>query len=289
LENPFGRSYMLVAESEGRIVGFRAVMRWRFSVGGRTFDAVRPVDTATHPDHRGQGVFSRLTRTALDDLRGQVDLVFNTPNPDSLAGYLKMGWHVVGSHRPSVRVCRAAVRLARGVTSADRLTISAPTAAEALADESEIGRLIDAAEVPTVRLSTPITADFLRWRYGEAPLLDYHAVREERGGELTGLGLFRPRREGRRWGVVVSQLLVRAGDVGTARALLAQARRSADVAFVATLFPRDSTGANASRGLLWIRAPRSITFVVNPLRPGLVPDPLLLSSWALSTGDLEVF
>jgi hypothetical protein len=32
-----------------------------------------------------------------------------------------------------------------------------------------------------------------------------------------------------------------------------------------------------------------MTLVANPLRPDLVPDPLLLSSWSLSTGDVEVF
>jgi hypothetical protein len=32
-----------------------------------------------------------------------------------------------------------------------------------------------------------------------------------------------------------------------------------------------------------------MTFVVNALRPDLSPDPRLLSSWSLSTGDVEVF
>jgi hypothetical protein len=32
-----------------------------------------------------------------------------------------------------------------------------------------------------------------------------------------------------------------------------------------------------------------MAFVVNPLEEELHPDPRLLSSWALSTGDVEVF
>jgi hypothetical protein len=32
-----------------------------------------------------------------------------------------------------------------------------------------------------------------------------------------------------------------------------------------------------------------MTFVVNPLRTDLDPDPTALASWALSTGDVEVF
>ena len=33
--NPFGPSYLALAESEGRIVGLRAFMRWWFDVDGR--------------------------------------------------------------------------------------------------------------------------------------------------------------------------------------------------------------------------------------------------------------
>jgi len=71
LENPFGPSLMLVAEADGRLVGLRAFMRWRFAAGDRQLRAVRAVDTATHPDYQGMGVFSRLTRAALDALDGE--------------------------------------------------------------------------------------------------------------------------------------------------------------------------------------------------------------------------
>lgn len=294
LENPFGRSYMLVAKSDDRIVGFRALMRWRFHVEDRVLEAVRPVDTATHPDHRGHGVFSMLTRAALDALQGEVDLVFNTPNPESLAGYKKMGWQVVGDLRPTVRVSRPFGRppSSGGAEDTSRMAhpmIAAPTATECLADDEGLVRLIETAEVPVAGLSTPLSAGYLRWRYGAAPLLDYHAVREEQRGELVGVALFRPRRQGRRWGLVVSQILVRPGDARTARSLLKRVRCSTHPAFVATLFPRRSTAARATRSLLSIPSPRTITLAVNPLRADLRPDPLLRSSWALSTGDLEVF
>src|SRR6478736_1311829 len=84
LRSPFGPSYMLVAEADGRLVGLRAFMRWRFVAGDVTLHAMRAVDTATHPEFQGRGIFSALTRRALDDLRGQADLIFNTPNEKSL-------------------------------------------------------------------------------------------------------------------------------------------------------------------------------------------------------------
>lgn len=78
-------------------------LRWKFDVPGEgTISAVRAVDTATHPDWQGSGIFTRLTLGALDELRDDgLDVVFNTPNDQSRPGYLKMGWSqvVTGGHR----------------------------------------------------------------------------------------------------------------------------------------------------------------------------------------------
>ena len=95
-----------MAEHDDRLIGLRAFMRWRLAAGDRDLTAVRAVDTATHPDFQGMGVFSRLTRAALDAMEGQVDLVFNTPNGKSGPGYLKLGWREVGRVPVAVRVRR---------------------------------------------------------------------------------------------------------------------------------------------------------------------------------------
>jgi GNAT superfamily N-acetyltransferase len=296
LENPFGRSYMIVAELDGQIIGFRALMRWRFRVGDRTIEAVRPVDTVTHPDHRGRGVFSMLTRTALDSLRGEVHVVFNTPNSNSLPGYLKLGWTLVGEIPVWVRISRPARFIASklrrerssGDTPGERPAIAAPTAGDVLADQPAISALIEGSEVAPWGFSTPRSVDHLRWRYGQAPLLGYHAVSEERGGEVIGLALFRLRSQGSLWGLSVGDVIVRPGDVATARRLLGAARRATDIAYVAMSFPPGSAAARA-RGATALKAPRGMAFVVNPLEEEVHPDPRLLSSWALSTGDVEVF
>ncbi|HYU57152.1 MAG TPA: GNAT family N-acetyltransferase, partial [Actinomycetota bacterium] len=94
LQNPFGRSIVLLAEDgAGRPAGLRAFMRWSLAVpGGGTVDAVRAVDTATSPAFQRRGVFTRLTTEGLETCAAAgVRLVFNTPNEKSLPGYLKMG------------------------------------------------------------------------------------------------------------------------------------------------------------------------------------------------------
>ncbi len=296
VENPFGRSFMLVAEDDERIIGLRAFMRWRFACGGRNVDAVRAVDTATHPDYQGRGVFSHLTLAALDALRGDVDLVFNTPNDKSLPGYLKMGWRTVGTVPVSIRV-RRPVRFASGLRSVRSQDASPTTpvrtkarpAAEVLADDEPLAGLLAEADEPAGRLSTRRDIGYLRWRYGAAPLLDYRSVLDEEGDRVRGLAVFRVRPRGRLWETTISEIIVRPGDFPGARRLLGCVVRAAAVDHLTCHFAPGSAPARAALSRGFIRWREGMTFVINPLREPLSPDPEQLGSWGLTLGDLEVF
>ncbi len=100
IDNPFGKSLVLVAEENNEIIGVRAFMRWNWQKGDKVYSAFRAVDTATHPDHQGKGVFKKLTLHALGLAEERGDhFVFNTPNEQSKPGYLKMGWKEVSKLR----------------------------------------------------------------------------------------------------------------------------------------------------------------------------------------------
>jgi GNAT superfamily N-acetyltransferase len=288
LDNPFGRSLLLVAEHQGRLIGLRAFLRWRFLADGRTLAAVRAVDTATHPEFQGMGVFSRLTRAALEAMEGQVDLVFNTPNGKSGPGYLKLGWTEVGRVPVAVRARRPLRLLLAGrARSRPAPPVAAAPAAQALTDEAALAALL--AREPAPRgLATPRTPQYLRWRYGAAPLLGYRAVIEERGGELAGLALFRVRPRGRLWESTVAEVLA-GGEVATARRLLGRVAAAARVDHLTLHAPAGTPLHRAARQAGYLPSPAGILLVANPRTPGLRPDPTRLDAWALSLGDLEVF
>ncbi|HEX6207415.1 MAG TPA: GNAT family N-acetyltransferase [Actinomycetota bacterium] len=296
-ENPFGRSLMLVAEEEGRIIGLRALMRWRFRAGDGTVSAARPVDTATHPDAQGRGVFSRLTKEALSALKGSASLLFNTPNEKSLPGYLKMGWRVVGSIPISVKV-RRPLRVAAGIRSLRRADaapsegrprILAETAEAVLSDDAAISSLLeDPGMASSGRLMTLRTLEYLRWRFGAAPLLDYRAVRRDEDGAPAGMAIFRVRPRGRLWESTIAEILVRDGDPRLTAMLLRDVAQAAPVD-VLTCHVSGSPARGPLRRRGFLRAPLGMTFVTHPLDDGVRPDPTELSSWALSLGDLEVF
>jgi GNAT superfamily N-acetyltransferase len=294
LQNPFGRSYMIVAEDDGRIVGLRSFMRWRFLAQNMPARGVRAVDTATHPDYQGRGIFSKLTREAVKNLAGEAEFVFNTPNKNSLPGYLRMGWQTVGKVPISVRIRRPArvlTRLGRrkAVPAGSRPPINAETAAEALLDPDLPRLLADAAETRDGRLATPRDLDYLRWRYAAAHLLDYRAVRAHDGGELAGIALFRVRPRERLWESTVAEVIVRPGDKSTARRLLRDVAHASLVDHLTCHFPIRSAAASGAHRTGFVPIPGGLTFVVNPLNEGLQPEPTELRSWALTLGDLEVF
>jgi GNAT superfamily N-acetyltransferase len=295
--NPFGRSLMLVAEHEGELIGLRAFMRWRFQAAGKEVRAVSAVDTATHPEYQGRGVFSSLTRVALDELRGEADFVFNTPNEKSLPGYLKMGWTEVGRVPVFVRIGRP-MRFLAGFGSLRQAaqsaqaspTVAAPFAGEVIRRQREaIGDLLTAAAQSEGRIRTRRDLPYLEWRYGSAPLLDYRAVTAYRDRRLRGLAIFRVRPRGGLWEATVTELIVRPGALRDARALLREIRRSSAVDHLTCHFAAGSIQKRAALVNGFVRAAGGITLAAKPLRDELHPDPTQKDSWALSLGDLEVF
>jgi GNAT superfamily N-acetyltransferase len=290
LDNPFGPSYLLLATASERLVGLRAFLRWRFLAGDRAVGAVRAVDTATHPDFQGMGIFTRLTLAAVDDLRDEVDLVFNTPNGKSGPGYLKMGWREVG--RVPVRIrARRPLRVLRGrsagATGGQPPAVDAPAAAAVLERGPEVAGLL-AREPAPAGLATARDLGYLRWRYGAAPLLDYRAVTEERDGRLAGLAIFRVRPRGGLWESTVAEVLA-GGDPAVARRLLRRVARAAPADHLTFAAPAGSAAARAATRAGFLPSPVGISMVANPLRPGIRPDPSRLGSWSLTLGDLEVF
>ena len=77
-ENPFGPSPAWVA-TDGADRRVPHVPPLGVRADGGSSRAVRAVDTATHPDHQGQGIFTALTLHALDALPRRASPSCSTP------------------------------------------------------------------------------------------------------------------------------------------------------------------------------------------------------------------
>ena len=235
------------------------------------FRAVRAVDTATDPDFQGRGIFRRLTLHGLEELPADgVALVFNTPNDKSLPGYLKMGWQIVG--RAPVRV------MPTGISSLWPLLRAGPPAepasrsrctwarqpADVFGDDDALARLVDTTPRARGTSPPPHSGDYLRWRYGFAPLryrvvlagLDHRgrvrgvppppARAGDRGDDLRRAGA-------REWAVTRARLMRRIASATRADYLLRIDRRRVARGWLPTprngpiVTVRDVTGPSSRR------------------------------------------
>ena len=113
------------------------------------------------------------------------------------------------------------------------------------------------------RIATRLDPAYLRWRYGQAPLLDYRVVTEETDGALAGAAFFRVRPRGRLWETTLGDVIVRPGDRRTARRLIGQVISAAKVDHVTCHFPTGSAQLAAARARGFLRWSRGEVFVVN--------------------------
>lgn len=274
-ENVFGPSPMWVATAGGDVVGLRAFLRWHLRRGDDDLRAVRAVDTATHPDHQGKGLFTALTLEALDAVRDAgVDLVFNTPNDKSLPGYLKMGWREVGRLPATMR--------SAGVGSL-RTTARSRVAAELWSVPLDIGLDVDTwlddhdpcADPPADprRIVTPTSRDIWRWRFG-GDLLGYRVVESTDGAAAV---VVRARRRG------ASTELVQAATWGHPAAVEDACRRALQASGADHLLAIGRPDVRRGRLPVPGVGPRLVMRSVS----GLAVPPL--ANWALTLGDVELF
>jgi GNAT superfamily N-acetyltransferase len=300
-DNLFGPSACLLGEVGGRLVGLRVFMRWTWLAGGVMVPAVRAVDTATHPEWRGRGVFSRLNRSLVKQMKAEgIAFIFNTPNDQSLPANLKMGWVSVGRVSLWVRALRS-LRLIHSLLFSRRLG-SAVADSDVNEDVGEpmlnvmeqavFPRFLETLPLSADRFSTPRNSDYLRWRYVEIPGLEYRAV-WHLDGKDGAVVIFRIKSEHGLRELRLCEVLVgtsvKSGRMG--RDLLRSVVRETEAHFASAMAV---TGTPEQRVLLrtgFFPAPRvgpvMTVRLLNGVKNGL--NPLHRTDWRLSIGDLELF
>ena len=289
--NPFGESPCLVYVENGKIVGLRTFLRWHWRANSRILTAVRAVDTATHPNWQGKGLFSRLTTTLLESMRSsETCFVFNTPNSSSLPGYLKMGWRIVTRVplmirplRPFSMLWRSAVRSKSGRSNMEESWPSANTFQDCL--DRILSDRAAGAGMHTVR-----SMDHFRWRYRQIPGIEYSAFadfREDQAALIVGR-----ERSRKHWQELsISELLFTSQGMKSGIHVLQEmlSRTSADyaIAIAAKDTPEEAVLKKCGFYNIGKRGPVLTFLDLNECAPGM--DLGNWSNWRCSIGDLEIF
>lgn len=173
-ENPFGASHVLLAFEGEHLIGVRALMEWRWQIGTTLWTAYRAVDTATHPNHQGKGIFKKLTLQALDEVAQKGDcFIFNTPNNQSRPGYLKMGWQIVDAI--PIAVVPVLAYVIQGLFS-KKIVLSNSISTSEL---EVICKQHNDDLSKKNSIFTPKSAAYLKWRFEENPMQAYTVISKD--------------------------------------------------------------------------------------------------------------
>lgn len=215
-KNPAGPCSFWLAEDRqtGVVVALRPVFPWRVRVSGRDTLVAQAGDAMTHPTYRRRGLFSRLVRTAWEELRDQnIPFAFSFSNPGSLSVCRKIvvghgsraGTHVVLQFRRmvyplSLEVVRRRLKVPErvlanldGVFQASRRRrwiLPAHLSVFPIARfDAEFDRLWE-RQGARFGVLTARDSRYLNWRFIDAPSGRYRAIGVRTRGELAGYVAF---------------------------------------------------------------------------------------------------
>lgn len=172
LNGPWGPSSGAIASDDDGPVGVRLLLPWLFLLGSTEVLAYRAVEAATVPRARGQGVFSALNRSLMEQVasREEPTFIYSTPNEMSRDGYRKLGWTWLEPVRHEYRLAPIGCVPRRGAT---RLEGRAALTTFAL------------RQSPYERIRTSWDPAALRWRFDQRSGNRYRAL-ALRSSEGTG-------------------------------------------------------------------------------------------------------
>ena len=274
VENPFGKSLVLVAIENDKLIGVRALMRWKWQLGDQVFSAFRAVDTATHPKHQGKGVFKKLTLKAIEIAKEQGDdFIFNTPNTQSLPGYLKMGWQEVNELKIRIIPVNPLNWLNTKQTGHYKITNNS-------SDAQLAGLLSEYTKIKAEdnKLFTLKSPEYLLWRYENNPLQKYE-VKGDQDFYLAGYI-----KEHKYFKELRIAEHIYSDDPGLQK--INRAVKKFSKKFGAHIIT--STGLNSGLGFSGNYGPVLSLRDVN-LDSNLQQELLQLNNWSYTLGDLELF
>ena len=286
LKNPFGKSPVLVATEESKIIGVRAFMRWEWRDGAHKIIAVRAVDTATDPAFQGRGIFRKLTESMLHRCKAEgIHLVFNTPNEKSRPGYLKMGWEVAGRIGVNLSLRRPFHILGRTALGNKHRKIE--TYELASFSHSQIPMLLNKwANRNAGRYATSYTQEYLKWRYCDVPVGTYKSGAVESGNVLVGLLVYRLKMSRMGLEMRITDCFVESESHNAAmRAAILEHARESRADFITVV------GWPEMKLLGWpsFAAPIGPVVTVRGISTDSLDNFVTFRSWRPVLGDLELF
>jgi hypothetical protein len=251
-------------------------MRWKWKNQNTEYATIRAVDTATHPDFQGKGIFSKLTLSALEELKTDINFVYNTPNEKSMPGYLKMGWIEQGRMPVKIRV--------------NPLEYKKQKIHRDPVDWNSVNFSIFAHQ-QTTQLQTIYSPEYLQWRYVDNPVVEYDYLTD--GHSFLVIFRYKPHRSGIELRITDVFILKEKFSLEARRDLSQQLQSKSKPVFLITVSARQLTAMNSlvpGFGLFPSLNQGPIVTLRNlNLESESFQQIKRINEWAFSLGDMELF
>ena len=210
--SPDGLCPVTLAVDGDRLAGAYTVWPVKVRVGDQVVTGAQSMDTMTHPDYQGQGVFTKLAEACYEIAAGRgFKVLYGYPNPLSYPGFVKrLGWTHTGDITHWVRFIRpsghpkipgiakpiadlATRLLPRGRERDFEIVVGKPAG-------QELEPVLNSWRDQEGSCQIERTSEWLSWRYATEAENDYQWVTAYRDGTLAAAGVWG--RQSNAWGEV---------------------------------------------------------------------------------------
>lgn len=302
---PDGRCPVMLAADGERLAGAYTIWPVKIRIGNEVVLGAQSMDTMTHPDCRGQGIFTKLALACFEAAQARgFQVLYGFPNPSSYPAFVgRLDFahtgdivHWVRPIKPSRHgkvpaaigplVDLASRLLPKGRKGNVEIAIARPppAALNAVLDEWRQEKNVCRVER---------TAAWLDWRYGAETLNDYEWVCAYRDGSLVCCGVWGM--QNKAWGQVadgrahLTELLGSDEEgLGAVVATVIERARQADAMLLETICNLQPAVKLLRRAGFF--AHRQAPFIVRSLTAGkLNTDIYTHANWRIMGGDVDTF
>lgn len=273
--SPYGRASVHVIKFDGRVAAAASLWPMIFHWQGSRLRALQACDTVVHPDFRRRGLFDALIKARKSRAAElNVDFIFNFPNANSLAGYQKAGWRLLGRVPWYVRVLKPVSLIRDRLDKGLSVAMDVPQhyrLREAIAET-----LVEAGIGDTRGLSIDRPAGFWRWRFCQRPNRQYGLICTENSCQSFAIFTLSKKSSGLVEMVVVDFIATR-GTLSPLLGAIMSCAREVGAAFVAMMNPQAFSAAPFYRnGFMPVRE-KNLAFL--PMNPELPPEIGEIGNW----------
>ena len=278
--NPFGKSYVIVFEADGEIVGVANLWPWQFTCRGQTIKALQSSDAAVLQAYRGQGLFQKSRLYAVDLAKYEgYHLFFNYPNANSLPAYQSLGWENLGKISWWIKILRP-INVITGYFTQDN-AVASTIDPEYSINAEYLDELSDRFPSFDSYLKINRIKGFHKWRYEDRPNRSYGIITYEEGRKTT-VAIFTINQNNRNREMVIVDIVGAMGNLYSLFKKVNETARSMNIDFIAVM-DNPHLGTKKLLKLGYFKK-RAKNMVVLPLDFGLEQKVSSFSNWSLVAG-----